>query len=248
MINTITRHKNINQLSWHTKSTASERDALKNGLSNGVSKSVNKNVNRGLRETAEINFCGLSPNKASWFYKSDKVKWMLENATDKQLIFDAAFALILTCIFRPASIVVLPSKKNKDDQKYAAAHSIASGIIGFAISNIVFTPISNAIKKIKDKPTDFIKDKKLLEIDKGKTILNKTAKNYIDRLPDILGSVPKGILTIALIPPILKYCFGWEKKKPQDKSKTGIPVDYTLLHFKSTNNNDKKSHFVGGLK
>lgn len=248
MINNIKINPNINQACWQTKPTKPERDALKS-VEKNANKSVNKNVNKGLSETAEINFCGLAAsNKIPWFYKSESIKWILENAADKQLIFDAAFALVLTCILRPASIVALPSKKNKDDQKYASAHSIASGIIGFAISNIIFTPISNAIKKIKDKPSDYIKDEKLLAIDKGKTILNKTAKNYIDRLPDILGSVPKGILTIALIPPILKYCFGWEKKKSQDQKVAKPMVDYSLLNFKSTYNDDKKSHFAGGLK
>lgn len=232
-------------------------DCLKKNLSEGVrknvmTKSVSKNCEKIMREPAKINFCGLSP-KGNWFYKSDAVKWILSNAADKQLIFDAAFALILTCILRPASIVILPSKKNKDDQKYAAAHSIASGVIGFAISNIVFTPISNAIKKIKENPKDFIKDKDLLQLDKkGEVSLNKTAKTYIDRLPDIVGSVPKGILTIALIPPILKYGFGWEKK---NKEKTKVDekfttVDYSLLNFKSKEMQDKniQQKFMGGVK
>lgn len=242
MINTITKHKNINQLSWHTKSTASERDALKNA----VSKSVNKNVNRGLRETAEINFCGLSPNnKIPKLYTNSKFHKLLEFAADQQLIFGAGFALILTCILRPGAILIAPSKKNKDDQKYASAHSIASGIIGFAISSILFYPVSNAIKKIKNNPNDYIKNEKSYLKNKD---LFPVAKTLLDRAPDIITAVPKGILTVILIPPILKYIFKIEKKKTQDKSKTGIPVDYTLLNFKSVNNNNKKSHFEGGLK
>lgn len=191
----------------------------------GVSRSANNNdrimmKNNGIttNKTAEVNFCGLAGSKVEKLYTNPKLHKVLEFAANKQLVFDAAFALLLTCALRPASIMVLPSKKNQDDQKYAAAHSIASGVIGFAISNIVFTPISNAISKIKNKPTDYITDNALLSLDKGKTILNKTAKTYLDRIPDIVGSVPKGILTIALIPPILKYVFGWEKKKPEIKN------------------------------
>lgn len=189
---------------------------LTSSISNGMRKTQ---LSESIKNPTKISFGGLASPKPDskmlkWFCKSQGVKWALEKAVDKQLIFDAGFALFLTCILRPASIMVLPSKKNQDDQKYASAHSIGSGIIGFAISNILFTPISNAIKKIKDHPEDFIKEKSYLKTKESFDI----AKKYIDRLPDIVGSVPKGILTIALIPPILKYIFGWEKKKPEAKT------------------------------
>lgn len=255
MINTITKHRNTEQLSWHTRSAATNRDALKSDVTTRVKSSVNKSVNRGMKETAEINFCGLSPSNqkakiSNWFYNSKSAKTILTFARKKQLVFGATFSLFLTCILRPASIMVLPSKKNKEDQKYASAHSIASGVIGFAISNVAFLPLENAIQRLKDNPKDFIKNyknSKLIKMEKEKYRLNDIAETYLGRLGDLAGSIPKGILTIALIPPILKYCFGYEKKKSQDKKSINPVVDYSLLNFKSHKNN-KQSYFAGGLK
>jgi len=144
--------------------------------------------------------------------------------------------------------MILPSKKNKDDQAYASAHSIASGIIGFAITTVLFTPISSGIKKFAESTAEVIKDKShyLLKDEKA---LN-TAKIYLDRLPDLIGSIPKGLLTIALIPPILKHVFGMEKKGGAgDKGSKRLSVDYSLLNFKSANKSgrDKFASFKGGV-
>lgn len=249
MINTINKHRNTEQFSWHTRSAATNRDALKSDVTTRVKSSVNKNVNRGMKETAEINFCGLSPRLEN-LYKSKSLHKTLKFANDHQLIFGASFALLITCILRPGAIMVAPSKKNKEDQKYASAHSIASGIIGFGISTLMFLPVENAIKRLKENPKEFItkNDSPLITIKDGKEVLKDAPRTYIERLPDILGAVPKGILTIALIPPILKYCFGYEKKKSQDQKSLKPVVDYSLLNFKSHNKNVKQSYFAGGLK
>lgn len=251
MINTITKHRNTEQLSWHTRSAATNRDALKSDVTTRVKSSVNKNVNRGMKETAEINFCGLSSNNklnkiSNWFYNSNRAKEILKFADDNQPVFGAGFALILTGIFRPASIMVLPSKKNKDDQKYASAHSIASGVIGFAISSLILSPFAGAAKKLSNNISNYInKDSYLLKDKDAK----KTAELYLKRLPDIAFSIPKGLLTIALIPPILKYCFGWEKKKGQIKNNEKLTtVDYSLLNFKSKKKDDAFLNFKGGTK
>lgn len=226
MINNTPINSYINGRESRFSSSCSKRSA-RISLNNEVGSSLNKNVkisakknlimnnsDISMKKPAEVNFCGFSGSKlANWFYKSKSVKWVLGFVEDQQLVFGAAFALFLTCILRPASIMVLPSKKNQDNQKYASAHSIASGIIGFAISTVLFMPIGNATKKIKENSKEYFTDPNSY-LRKNKNF-EKVALKYIDRLPDILGSVPKGILTIALIPPILKHIFGWEKKKPE---------------------------------
>lgn len=244
MINTNLINLNTPKKNSQFKSSSSEKSAQAK-INNLANSSMTKNSSDIItKKPTEVSFSGAPGSKLSKFYTSDKVKKVLEFAADKQLIFDAAFALLLTCILRPASIMVLPSKKNQDDQKYAAAHSIASGVIGFAISNIVFTPISNAIKKIKENPRLFITDEKsYLFKDEDKYL--KTAKIYLDRLPDIVGAIPKGILTIALIPPILKYVFGMEKKKPSYKKEAPVAIDYSIL--KSTNSKTFQG-LTGGTK
>lgn len=172
-------------------------------------------------------------------------KKILEFAERNQLVFGASFALILTCILRPGAIMVSPSKKNKGDQKYAAAHSMASGVIGFAIANVIFTPLSNGINKVKDalkkNPEELIKNKTsyLLKNERAR----ETGTTLIERFPDVALAIPKAALTVALIPPILK-CFGWEKKKIE---KMPPKTDFTLLNFKSTNQTTP-TEVVGGTK
>lgn len=238
MINNTPINSYINGRENRFSSSCSKRSAriiLNKELSSSLNKNakisakknlIMNNSDISMKKPAEVNFCGFSGSKfkqawekfkapiAKWFYKSKNMKTVLEFIDDQQLVFGAAFALFLTCILRPASIMVLPSKKNKDNQKYASAHSIASGIIGFAISTVLFMPIGNATKKIKKHSEKYFTDPNSY-LRKNKNS-EKVALKYIDRLPDILGSVPKGILTIALIPPILKYVFGWEKKKNEN--------------------------------
>lgn len=179
----------------------------------------------------KINFCGFLNTEK--LLKSDGLKKVLDFANNQQLVFDATFALLLTCILRPLSIISLPSKKNKEDMKYASAHSIASGLIGFAISTAIFAPISSGIKKF----TDTAQGKALKQAGKG-----------LGRVPDIITAVPKGILTVALIPPILKYVFGIEKKGKKDATPAVPPLDYSLLNFKSSSlKTGQFASFKGGV-
>lgn len=197
---------------------------------------------------ASLNFQGASNSEMLKLYTNPKFRKLLEFIADQQLVFGAAFALLLTCILRPASIILMPGKKNKDDQKYAAAHSIASGVIGFAISTLLFLPVGNALKKFKENPKKFITNKNSYLLNKD---AESTAIKYIDRLPDIITAIPKGILTVALIPPILKYVFGLEKKKGSNKGEKPLTVDYSLL--KSQNSESLKDlsapqDMIGGTK
>lgn len=245
MINTISK----NRISLIQPPSLAEANSKEKGKTANV---ITKNENKRLREPADVNFCGFfSSEKMVKVYKSKGFHKVLEFAKDQQLVFGAAFALLLTCVLRPAAIVITPSKKNKDDQKYASAHSIASGVIGFAISTILFLPIGNAIKRFGKVHANFLKDygdqlkqNSYLKNEKNYQI----AKTFIDRAPDIIAAVPKGILTVALIPAILKHVFGLEKKKANsDKNVTAQPVDFSLLNFKSA---DKPlvQKVIGGAK
>ena len=202
-----------------------------------ASKMMN-NDNRIKREPANVNFCGLFSNpNAMKFYKSKGLKNVLEFAEQQQLVFSAAFALVLTGIFRPAAIMTLPGKKNQDDKKYASAHSIASGVIGFVLSSILFTPVSDAINELKNNPKDFIKKESYLFKNE---VAFERAKVYLDRIPDIATSIPKGILTVALIPVILKHVFKWEKKKTEPKeAEPFVFQSYAFLNSKYLNDLSK---------
>lgn len=188
-----------------------------------------------------------NPDKAR--YSNKFFKNFLKMAADKQAVFSALFAIALTCIMRPAAIMALPGdKKHKDDKKYAAAHSIASGVIGYLFSLAIFSPISDAMKKIEKEPEKYIeKNAKLKYLESGKSL--RIAKTFIGMAPEIILAAPRAVMTIAIIPPILKYVFGWEKKKPDSKEELSpILQNYALLNFKSTSTPQKKvfQSFSGG--
>lgn len=231
MINSLTKDSHITHYCRLQKTTIHSEKRVFRSVGNSAPEN---NSNISVNKPAEINFCGFSNtnNPVPWVYRSKGVQSFLKLANINQVAFSAGFALLLTGLLRPAAIMALPGdKKNKDDKIYASAHSIASGVIGFVVATAVSTPISAAIKKIMDRPEDFLKNNaKLIKADR-----DKIASNYLNKLPDILMAIPKGIITIALIPPILKYVFGWEKKaKPVEKT-LQEQQDYSSLNFKSTN-------------
>lgn len=241
----------------HSRQMKKSDDFEKTKTADKSASKMMKNENRIKREPANVNFCGLSATTAkapfsgprmTKFMKNEKFGKALKIIEDYQLIFGPAFALLLTCIFRPAAIMTLPGKKNQDDKKYASAHSIASGVIGFILSSIIFLPISEGIKAFKKNPKQFIIDKNSYLLKDEKAL--KTMRTYIDRAPDVLTAVPKGILTVALIPPILKYVFGWEKQKPKAKEEPFVFQSYAFLNFKGLKDDDKKvfQNFMGRAK
>lgn len=189
--------------------------------------------------------------------------------TDKHNVATSALvALGLAGVMRPATILALPGKKDKEDKIYASGHSMASAILGFLASVIITSPLDGAVQRLfkgngyaTDKNGNLIKDKngnpkvlsktlvRLAEKEEklellansrdeitGK-ILNKRArylhkavkaireslKTLVKNLPDLIIAIPRSILTIALIPPILKYVFGVEKKKKPEQ--TEAPKD-----------------------
>ena len=176
--------------------------------------------------------------KSNWFGKFAKY------SNDHNISTSALIALVLAGILRPATIMALPGKKDKEDKIYASGHAMASGIIGFLVSTAITSPFDESIKKVFNPEKGFAKGKfkemcdkiKDLEAKKtAKTITEEAAKELKDltkkkaaldtlmhNAPDWVIGVPRAILTIALIPPILKYVFGIEKKKKPKPEETVV--------------------------
>lgn len=179
-----------------------------------------------------------------WYEKNRPLNYFLTLAEKNNVAFSATFALILTGIFRPAAIVALPgNKKNKDDQKYAAAHSIASGIIGYICATAVSKPVADGLKKVLEEPSKYLKDINKAEYLEASKKVNRAANNWITRGVDIGMAIPKAFITIALIPPILKYVFGWEKKKH-----ASAPINIHTNYNQNINDKEHASRADGGIK
>ena len=228
--------------------------------------------NRGYSANYNGSFTGKSEAAVSVAKKGGifTKKWFnkfLTYANDHNVATSALVALGLAGVMRPATILALPGKKDKEDKIYASGHSMASAILGFVASVIVTSPLDGAVKKIfgsdgylKDKDGNIIKDKdgkprifskKLFELaekekaleakanarDAAGKIIDKTSRaaykavkrhraaleTLVKNIPDFVIAIPRSILTIALIPPILKYVFGVEKKKKPEQ--TEAPKD-----------------------
>ena len=247
MINSLSKDSHITQSTCHPKSHPSERSAQPS-LSSSVSLySSSTSVNK---KTAEPSFSGFFSSKdvakPAGIFTEKWVKKFLVMAADKPTVFNAAFAIGLTCFLRPAAIMALPSgKKNADDNKYAAAHSVASGVIGYGIALAIFDPISKAFKLAISKDNNLLSETTKTLFKNEKTA--EAAKNYVNMLPETLLAAPRALVTVALIPPILKYVFGWEKKKGASSSTKAVAQDYSMLNFKSSaeTNNKAFQNFKG---
>ena len=207
---------------------------------------------------------------SKWFNK------LTEYSNEHNVATSALIALGLAGVLRPATIMTLPGKKDKEDKIYASGHSMASAILGFVASVIITSPLDGAVKKLfgtngylKDKDGNIIKDKdgnpqilskKLVELlekekaleakanlrDETGKIVDKAAREAYKavqkhrsalevlskNIPDWIIAVPRSILTIALIPPILKYVFGVEKKKkPEPQKETNNMTNPAAMDF-----------------
>lgn len=238
------------------------REKTKGAYDNNRGYSANYNGSFTGKSEAAVNVAkkgGIFASK--WFNK------FLTYTNDHNVATSALVALGLAGVMRPATILALPGKKDKEDKIYASGHSMASAILGFVASVIVTSPLDGAVKKIfgsdgylKDKDGNIIKDKngkprifskKLFELaekekaleakanarDAAGKIIDKAARaaykgvkrhraaleTLVKNIPDFVIAIPRSILTIALIPPILKYVFGVEKKKKPEQ--TEAPKD-----------------------
>lgn len=255
MINSLSKDSHITQLSRLQKSAQHSDSSARRQERETKKRATVNNFNINTRKPAEIHFSGFSnANKIPKIYTSEGVKKFLVLASESQIVFSAIFAAGLACVMRPAAIMSLPGKKNKDDKKYASAHSIASGLIGYATSLVISSPIAAAVKKLEKDPKKYIgKNFEYLGQNAETGVLNgkpfKTATKYLNMVPEAIFAVPKAIITVSLIPPILKYVFGWEKKKPATTPKgTMMTPDYSALNFKSADAAKKKvfQNFMGG--
>ncbi len=63
-----------------------------------------------------------------------------------EVFIQAAISFLICAFLRPLTIMSLPTKKSKEDNKYASAHSMSSGFVGLASSCLIAIPFSKGIK------------------------------------------------------------------------------------------------------
>lgn len=175
-------------------------------------------------QAAANDFKNLGNTFTDKIFRSDKFKKILEIFENKTVVASTLVALVVAGVARPATNMAMAGKDDREDSMYAAAHAISSAVIGFVISSIVMAPFDKAFRKIKEDPKKYLQGlEKMLDVEEiGKRKLEKSKpykkiSKMAQMIPDtlVLG-IPKAMLTIALIPPILKYVFHLEKGKKKE--------------------------------
>ncbi len=145
-------------------------------------------------------------------------------AGENSATFNAASSLIMAGVLRPAAIMALPAK-NEQEQKNkgnAAAHAIASAVIGFAITSTVMKPISAGLKKVMGNTDKYLP--KLSEKMKSNPALEKNVKKVLSFGPDIILAVPRALLTSKLSHVVGDVLFGKKKKNAAPAPAPQAPV------------------------
>jgi len=130
--------------------------------------------------------------------------------TDSLAWTESVFFFAVATSIKPATIMALPGAK-EEDKKYAATKAFLGGAVDFAISSAIVLPIVKIIENIKPEKiaekVDYLKDAKKF----------KAFKKIIEYLPKFMLIPVRSALTIALIPPTLKYFFPEEAKRAKAK-------------------------------
>ncbi len=154
--------------------------------------------------------------KVQSIYTNRILKKGLEFASDRSALFVGSVSLVLSTIARPIAIMSTPNT-DKENKKYACARSLASSAIGYGLMLGVSLPVSNAIKKINDNPSKYLKSATVKHLSTPKKL--NFATQLFNLGAGFLIAMPKSVLTCILIPPFMSKVF--PKKKDKDISFTG---------------------------
>lgn len=239
--------KHSNMLEYKQKSAdLCEKKSENRGYYGGSFTGINMN------QAAANSFENLGNKFYDKIFRSRKFQWTNAMFEENSVIGQALVALVVAGGLRPATNLAMAGKKDKEDSIYAASHAIASAVIGFVVSSIVMAPFGAAFRKIKANPEKFLKGleqvlgveeigSRKLEKSKAYKKLSKIAQFIPDTL--VLG-IPKAMMTIALIPPILKYVFHMEKGQKKDAQKS---LEQNMDYAKTQINSPAFKSIQGGV-
>ena len=192
----------------------------------------------GAKQNKTPSFKGLGEGAiAKKLATSDGFKKLLLYSNKNTLVIEALYALLITCLLRPAVTIMTPAKTeaDKDKNKFRAAHAIASGALGFAFTVCFAHPISDAVDKIMttrlpDGSLKYLKNHaEQLAIKDGKVF-----KELAKRVHQPVFMPLRAMATVALVPPLLAM-FGIRKNRsdnpPKQENNNQNPSNLTFLNL-----------------
>ena len=222
----------------------------------------NDSVNILNKKTASnVNFRGLplTSTKTWKFAQNEFVHKFLRLADSSQTVFDALFALLITCGLRPAAIMAQSNDKNREKNKKAASHSISSGIIGYGFAVAIFSPIKKGLDKIRKNPEIYAKKAEQFFTYNGtkKMAASKRFQTFTmlcNYVPQVLTASIRSAITIGMIPYIDKYILNKifdAKVTPSTKEelKNDPTYKFAFINFKNNGHANKVfQNFTGVMK
>lgn len=229
-INTTASKNTRGRMSFKGASTELIKEA--ETLSEKLSKKLSKKLGKETKVVVTPKILAL----AKKIDKSPKLKKLLDFASVNSLLTEALFAILITCGLRPAVILASPGKgENKEKNQYAAAHSVASGLIGLGMTLLIAPPVKNAIDFIMPNTDEIESEIKLKKYKKLITGTNKelgVIRSVLERLHTPIFLPLRAAITISLIPIILKP-FGIKKTNTNTNTNT-VPEQAKILMPKNT--------------
>jgi len=180
--------------------------------------SVNPSAALNLEKKVSGGFWGLLAEKVpEWSFASNFSKKIIGMASSNPALVEAAFVLGLSTTLRPASIMVVPGPP-KDDRKYAAAKSIATGIIGFAFTAAAFIPIAAATKHLGELAKNNVLKNGFPAAGSNKYKVAEYLFNYV---PRFVVAPLEAMALFAMVPPIVHKFLD---KKPKQAAAPSLPL------------------------
>lgn len=144
-------------------------------------------------------------------YSGNFAKNILEKASSNPAVVEAAFVLGLCLTLRPGAIMATPGAPI-EDRKYAAAKSIATGILGFIITAAVFIPIAAATKNLGK-----LAAKGFPAVDSPRY---KAAEYLFNYVPKFILAPIEATALFAMVPPIVHKIL--DKKKVPSQPENSV--------------------------
>lgn len=167
-----------------------------------------------------------------------------------EVLVQSLISAVVCIAMRPLTIMAIPTKKSKQDNMYASAHSVSSGLVGIVSSLLIATPFSKGIKYaqktyLKDMSENLLKRKypnlKIESIwaDAAKTV-RKPVSEWQDKLGNKFSKEYKDVMKVAQPKHISEISEATLKD-------FGADVDVNAMKGKPisewTDRNGKKLHF-----
>ena len=151
---------------------------------------------------------GITEKISNTIIKNENIQNILKNCSYNAPIYNSIFIFLLAVTLRPFSIMC--THGNKEDRKYSAARSIASGVADLIFTSAIFIPLGKLLEKTKD----------ILLTDKVKSIFTNnrntvsTYENLITKSTKLLLSPLQVLLMFWLMPKAVNLIF---KNKTDEK-------------------------------